>query len=489
MLAVLAAAMGCVAALGTPEAHARGGGKGKDRQEPPRFIQVKPSMGVVSFQQVLFEFDAIQTGPSDWGQIDIDTDRVRELAPDTSYYLNVLISSSRTGQPQWVLDNIFVPAAPCDAPPASGPRRSVPICRYLDLAPQTEIVRQPIQSIFATVLATEQPIPVAQTIQRQLSQFPRQVFQVTPTVVNAEGFLPDPLLNTRPPRIIDDLQPVGPAPKTSPAPTPNQDLVYPMCIIQDAAPNIQTARNQCVPMAVANTIQYLEDRYNGGLLAWDLPELPVPGYGQQFLFGDNVFWQPVQPFSVIAQVDASTSRLGAVSFDEGSGSNICQLYTGLFEYLDRAGPFTDARFKHQGTDAEMIGAGTVCDDISNDLGDRVSVREGTAPTWQWIFDELTAGHGVLICFGYYDAAGNRTGGHCVRVYGACRVGSSFYLYTLDDSIQGTNSVGLRTQQIRVEDTGGPGDPGNPNGQLNIDDTTWEIEFALSIEARPTLFVP
>ena len=74
-------------------------------------------------------------------------------------------------------------------------------------------------------------------------------------------------------------------------------------------------------------------------------------------------------------------------------------------------------------------------------------------------------------------------------WGACRIGSFFYIHTLDDGNQGTNNVGLRTQVWQVEDTGSPGNPGVPDGRLNMDGMSWEIEFMNVIQANPTLVIP
>jgi hypothetical protein len=41
----------------------------------------------------------------------------------------------------------------------------------------------------------------------------------------------------------------------------------------------------------------------------------------------------------------------------------------------------------------------------------------------------------------------------------------------------------------VADTGQPGLGGIPDGQLNMNGSSWEIEFATSTEAKPTLLIP
>ena len=135
-------------------------------------------------------------------------------------------------------------------------------------------------------------------------------------------------------------------------------------------------------------------------------------------------------------------------------------------------------------------AGTSCDvPLAIDLGGNVSNREGQNPTWQWMFDQLVLGRGVAICYSRYDVDGNRTGGHCLRVYGACKIGGTEYLYLLDDGDQGDNEVGTRTRVFEVADTSSPGMPGIPNGRLEINGGTAEITFANSIKVTPTLAIP
>jgi hypothetical protein len=102
---------------------------------------------------------------------------------------------------------------------------------------------------------------------------------------------------------------------------------------------------------------------------------------------------------------------------------------------------------------------------------------------------LQLGRGVLITLGCYDVDGTRTRGHAVRVWGARRFNGKNDLYTLDDGDQGSNSAGLRTTQREVSDQNSAGSPGVPNGRMELGGTTSEIEFAMSMEAKPTLLIP
>jgi hypothetical protein len=147
-------------------------------------------------------------------------------------------------------------------------------------------------------------------------------------------------------------------------------------------------------------------------------------------------------------------------------------------------------FRHQGGSA-TYGAGNTCDngDVFLPLGGITSARQGNNPTWEWIFDQLQQGRGVYMSFGRYDTSGTRTSGHAVRIWGARRFNGKNYIYTLDDGNQGSNNDGLQNAQFEVADNDTPGMPNVPNGRLELGDTSSEIEFVMSMEAKPTLLIP
>jgi len=245
-----------------------------------------------------------------------------------------------------------------------------------------------------------------------------------------------------------------------------------------------------MPMSLANLIGYLRIRYNHPPLAWPLPHFSSPGIGEQITSGDVISWQPVPNSSRMAQIDARTRRVGVLDFETGEGSNSCQYLPAVFSYFTTQGTPEQVAFRHQGGSA-VIGENATCDfdDVLLPLGGITSTRDGMNPTWEWMFDQLQQGRGVFIGFGRYDVVGNRTGGHGVRVWGARRFDGRNYLYTLDDGDQGFNTLGLRTQQWEVADESQPGIAGVPNGRLEMGSTNWEIEFAVSVQAKPTLLIP
>ncbi|MCC6486583.1 MAG: hypothetical protein IT364_03720 [Candidatus Hydrogenedentes bacterium] len=501
----------CILCLAVPGAWSDkpGGGKGGSQggrhgSHGSAVVQMRANDQAVKFQQVDWNLELAQLRQSDWGQICVDPAALqRRLRNWDEVYLNVFLYDPNSGTPVWAIENLPVHPENCagrsSVPSGSGKSHAndrdsqsiPPVCRFFDLRPSEEVFSGRVERLRCSVLASVQPVPPSMEMLRRLTEaYSPSWFQVKPTIENAEGFLPDPKLGTTPPRVVDPDLPLGVPPlPTTPPFEPELDLLFPLCTMQTPYPNVQCAFNQCVPMSQANVIHWLEDEYNGPFLQWDLPEIQVRGIGKVNSAGDVLFWTPEPPNSVIANVDAFTRRAGVLDHDTGSGADICQLFQGTFGYLTQVGPFVWSVNRHQGTNSDEIGDGTVCDTGFPDLGGRTSTREGLNPTWQWMFDQLSQGRGVAICFGRYDASGNRTSGHCVRVYGACRFGTKDYLYPLDEGDQGSNNSGLRTQVWEVADTGSPGNPGVPDGRLNMDGSTWEIEFANSIEAIPFVPVP
>ncbi|MHC4191316.1 MAG: hypothetical protein ACYSUB_16820 [Planctomycetota bacterium] len=390
------------------------------------------------------------------------------------------------------------PTSP-DEPPSSTPPVPSPggfdpaivpnlVSVYFDLRPAIAGSGR-LDSILGTVLVSEQPLPEIKDILRTAGSFIPQVIGVQQVIVDAEG--DDQALIQPQASIIvaggPDL--IGPPPlPPDPGIDLPGDLLFPIEVFQLAQPNVSSAENQCVPMAHANVLAYLQSRYNGVPLVWNLPHSAIPGIGKTSAAGDVLIWFPEPQNSVVANVDSFTRRLGVNNPSVGGASTRCQNIRGLLGYMTASGDSAQVRFRHRG-DELLYGDGLECDNGTVLLGGLVSIREGLYPTWEWIFEQLQLGRGVAMSFGRYDMNGVRTSGHMVRVWGAARYNNKDYIYTLDDGKQGINSFGLRTQQWEVADIGQPGLAGIPDGRLNMNGTSWEIEFAISTEAKPTLAIP
>jgi hypothetical protein len=466
----------------------------------PGFVEpVSPTAAGISFQQVSFEFDAGRVPDSDWGQMQVDPVRWSAVTGLTSGYINLFLYPGPSApEGGWVIRNLLVPwsltslCSPEDAGPPGGAGRpgdhlrpQPPLSIYFDLRPTREGCGR-VEAILVVILVSRQPLPETREMIRTAGQFPRLWVAVERFRVNAEGDLGEDDRSGPPPAFSADL--VGLPPTVPPFPTAPTDLSFPITVFQADFPNAHAAKNQCVPMAHANVLQYLENRYNALPLLWLLPHPHIPGIGKVITVSDVLFWEPEPPESLVANIDAFTRRTGVVDFSTGGGTGRCRQIRGLFGYFAVYGAWAKVEYRHQGG-AQFYGEGETCDDGTfPGMGGIVSSREGVHPTWEWMFEQLQLGRGLAISYGRYDAEGNRTGGHMLRVWGAARYNNRNYIYTLDDADQGPNMVGLRTKQWEVADTGSPGAPGVPDGRLNLDGTSWEVEFAISAEAKPT-FLP
>jgi hypothetical protein len=488
-----------------------------------------PAAAGISFQQVTFQFDTGTVALTDWGRMQVNPDLWSESTGMDCGFINLFVyiytGSTAKASVIWGVQNFYVlgiltedcpdtsapPAGfdPAGLPDTTPPDSSIPgsnipipqpidintadkprlLSAYLDLRPAVEGSGR-VDTITTTLLVSEQPLPVVERIQTLAEAYPRTLIQVTQATVNAEGdwgefvrVIPNPSRN---------VLLVGPPPvPLPPVPVPDypSDFAFSTEVFQNDAPNVECAWNQCVPMAHANVLGYLEERYNGGILTWNLIHNHQPGIGKVDAAGDIPFWTPIPANSVVANIDALTRRLGVINPDVGDATlTRCQQIRGILGYLTAFGDSAKAVYRHQGS-SPVLGAGNTCDNGTVPLGNLTSQRQGEFPTWQWIFDQLQKGRGVAMSFGRYDDEGERKSGHMVRVWGAARNLNTNYLFTLDDAMQGDNIWGTVNTQWQVADTGSPGMPGVPDGRLNLDNTTWEIEFAISAEAKPTLNIP
>mgnify|MGYP006286646965 FL=1 len=477
---------------------------------------VIPTASGISVHQVSFSFDAGRAANTDWGQIQIDPRRWGNATGRHEGFVQVVLypagpSAPLRNEPVWAVRNLYLPresVKPCPEDPDRGrdptgvpvstppndPKQvflalpAAPLCRYFDLVPDREGQGR-LTAISAAILVSAQPLPEMAEILRVLSQYPPQTVRVEEVFINAEGADSEdsPRLSTF--RFGYDL--VGPPPQPltpEPGPAIPDDLAFPIQVFQADQPNIQCARNQCIPMAHALVFAYLQDRYNNLPMVWDLAHNYAPGIGRQDAAGDVPFWVPEPQTSLVANFDTLSRRPGVLSSSTGDGTSGCNLWRGLISYIATEGELARVVLRHEGG-SSTYGDEAACDNGTWILGGITSTREGSNPTWEWIFEQLQLGRGVSMLFGRYNPVGERTSGHMVRIWGAMRFNGKDYLYTMDDGNQGANSSGLRTQQWEVADIGQPGLAGLPDGRLNMDGLSWEIERAVSVQAKPSLVIP
>jgi hypothetical protein len=384
-------------------------------------LAVSAQSKAVRFRQTQFEFTAGRMLDSDWGQVEVDPSAVRKLLGPSGGYVNVALFTPGSAGASWVVENLRVvpdgaaardevSAASLAAEGLQGTQPVVPMTATFDLRPGVRGSGR-VVAVHAAVVVSEGLLPTIDRVWNLVQQVPPALFEVTPLVVNAEGdngnAPPTSLTTTL--QLGDPPQPVRPRPELP--------IGFATEVYQLDQPNMHSAKNQCLPMAMANVVGYLRLRYNHPPLSWPLPHHSSPGIGRTMSAGDVIFWQADPSISRTAQIDARTRRTGVYDFETGAGSRICQLLPGLFSYFATQGAPGMVSFTHQDS-AAVIGAGNTCDtgDPTLPLGGYTSVQQGPNVTWAWLFQQLQQGRGVFMMFGRYDEAGKRTGGHALRVW-------------------------------------------------------------------------
>jgi hypothetical protein len=167
-------------------------------------------------------------------------------------------------------------------------------------------------------------------------------------------------------------------------------------VYQKGHTNEQAAQNQCAPMWVANSLQYLEDTTS----------LLVVDEHKKGLKGDN---------SLVGRLDTAMNRAvtSRASGDPVSASNILE---GKLKYAGDANIASSLSIKHQG----LLGGGDVVKDGVKSTG------KGADINIDFIISELEKGEDVE--FGYLWAGG----GHFVDITGAGYIlGVPFITYVSD----------------------------------------------------------
>jgi len=379
---------------------------------------VGPTEGV-EFAQVDFLFDEATVPDSNWGQVSADPGALLAATGIGTGYLNVYTDIG------WVVQNLRVSTNPVSSPVVSyfslgldGPEDVALLSAYVDYSPEPQL---------------------------DFGDGPRSDFPVGATSWNAEGAgdsattdIGDP----PPPGVIVFI-PQGP------------DLM-----LEQENQNVQCAANQCFPMSIANSLQYLEEQH--GL---NVPHDHVPG-----LKGDD---------TLVGQLDTFANRF-APSRTVGSGVWFTPMLEGKFCYLDANSLSKALVHKHQGrgygappNQALPAGDFQRCGITSEDNGPVV--------TWEWICDQIEQGEDVELVFSYDDANGNPTGGHAVRVFECGKTLGIPWIGYLHDSqqtdIDPTDSLGLESVQVFTQDLDG-------DGLLNLGAPNREIRFALSESVVP-----
>lgn len=184
-------------------------------------------------------------------------------------------------------------------------------------------------------------------------------------------------------------------------------------VLQETGPNVQTARNQCAPMAVANSLQFLENTKG----------LNVPHDHKIGLRND------MPNDSLVGQLEEKMDR-GVVSRSIGDG--VWPL-DGKLKYISENNLKDKLIVKHQGNGW----TGGIPDELLDGTKDITrhgvtSFGKGAEVTWAWIYDELKKGEDVEIDIHF---SGPNDGRHYVRVVGAGMILGLPYILHISDHDQ------------------------------------------------------
>ncbi len=240
---------------------------------------------------------------------------------------------------------------------------------------------------------------------------------------------------------------VGPPPPERTMPRPNGPT---FSHIQPNAVNVETGRNQCFPMSMANSLHYLENRH----------ELPIPN--------DHTAGEPGDD-SLVTALDQASNR-SVTSRTMGDGVFSVPMVDGKFEYLEDNDMEDVLDHSHQGRGYGGAGNELPAGDYTS--SGITSENEGDTITFDWICEQVQCGADIELAYTRHDAANNIIGAHVVRVFGCGITNGRPWLRYLHDSVQGNDTIGLETAEVTIRDIDG-------DGTLNFGSRGSEISYVMS----------
>jgi len=394
---------------------------------PAASAQIVPPDGGITFEQISFGFYGLEQQNSSTARAVADVPLLYETTGVRRGFVNIHTEEGWVVQ-NWPLD--LSEAALRDEQPAIPPDTY-----YFRLF--TPTISQPTRQVLtldAVVRFTSAP-QINIQIPDQFTRHPVRFH-----IWDAEGCADRPVSTApAPPPVIEVSQ--------LPPPGPTYSHILPNPI------NVEAADDQCFPMSMANSLQYLEARYG----------LDVPNDHNQGQRGDQ---------TLVGRLDELAGR-SVTNRRNGSGTWFEPMMDGKFEYLEETRLTTALVMRHQGRG--WGGAGERMPDGDFTRHGATSVDDGANVTWKWICDQIKLGEDVELVFSYDDASGQPTGGHAVRVFGCGMTNGRPWLKYLHDSAQFTDSFGLETPTVYPRDIDG-------DGMLNMGAANQEIRFAASESA-------
>lgn len=311
---------------------------------------------------------------SDTGLIVVNIDELKVATELESGYVNVYTSEG------WVVNNLAIIQ---DSTTNVFPYPSVGV--YFDLGKSGEV-----KSIGAYIEYTAEPY-LSFSYSAALPQYP-----VYDTELNAEGGeSPIKIIRPQPPD-VDTLP--GPGGKYIPFGITDS-------YAQKEHPNVECAKNQCVPMAYANNLQYLEDWYG----------IYVPYDHIIGLKEDN---------SLVGTLDSHINRT-VTSRSIGKACGYTKALTTLVKLAYYWSLPIDMR--HQGLAGNQ--------DIEYENSGYISYGQGTKVQFDFIYDEVCKGSAIELALGWYHPNNTRDGGHMIQVVAAGYIYDIPFIFGLDDQVQ------------------------------------------------------
>lgn len=397
----------------------------------------------IFFSQVDFTFTNSTGSNSNWGRMEINISEFTEYWGLTEGYINVYSDNG------WIIQNFFVPSS-------IGLYNTV---TYFDLGNTLGI---DVNSLSGHIEFTSEPIIT-------FGDGDRIIYNVDEVDYNAEGI--GPL-----------LMPPYPGPPTPPLWIPLGET-YKFIKDQGPSENVECACNQCFPMSIANSLQYLHNRYN----------IPLNHTHKKGLKGDN---------TLVGQLDSACNRWAPRRecrpppnhHNNPTGVWFDDMLEGKFKYLKDNGLQNSLTHSHQGHGYGWVDPPGEC---------RYGQGDGSLPagnfsrhgitskdesvngkvTFEWICEQLKKCEDVELVFTYENkTTGEIIGGHAVRVFGCGKTlgiptlyykhdGIQTYYNTTSGAIEGDDE-GLEEPGVFVYDIDG-------DGMLNFGSKDQEICFAFS----------
>jgi len=328
------------------------------------------SISGINFYQVDYQWTYSTYINSDTGLIVVNIDELNAATGLESGYVNVYTSQG------WIVENLVIIQ---DSTTNIFPYPTVGT--YFNLGQSGDV-----KSIGAYIEYTAEPY-LEFVYSAALPPYP-----VYDTELNAEGGEDAMVRRAEPPDV-----------ETLPGPGGNfNPFGQNTHCVQKEHPNIECAKNQCVPAAYANNLQYLENWYGTYI-----QHVNIPGLG-----GDN---------SLVGNLDIYMDR-SFVNRSVGSYTGYTDSIEGLVEYTYKAS-VTGIEIRHQGWEGDKN------IQYEDEVG-YISYGQGLDVKFDFIYEEICAGSAVELA--YKKETG---GGHMVQIVAAGYILDVPYIYYLDDRVQ------------------------------------------------------